>query len=307
MPHFLRPYLQPLLLLGLCCVVSFLLFFFVGYHKSPAEWDWVDIIGEGGAAFFVLIWMLLMIKSRPCGRVTNYLFYGLSFIFFHMWMDTLDEFIKIPQEMIWDAWLESIPFPIGLLLLTVGIFFWHQEQLAISKQMQKRERIFRDHRLFDALTPLADANYFKNQLDLTIKSIKQNQDSVCVILLDMKDFNAINQKHGFDEGTAILLYLSQVISLNLRPHDLLCRFAGDRFVLMLPETHITQAAQLARQLEQVIAYSAYYHRQNAIRIPLQARTATLAVEQDTAQQVIRQLYQQLNQSKQQQPQTEALI
>ena len=158
-----------------------------------------------------------------------------------MWMDSLDEFIRLPKEIMWDAWLESIPFPIGLCLFTIGIYFWHQEELAISKHMQKRERIYRDHRLFDALTPLADAHYFKTQLKAAIEQNLHEPSDMSVILLDMHNFNQINQTYGFDEGTSILQHVSQLISLNLRPQDLLCRFAGDRFIMLLPETKLQQA------------------------------------------------------------------
>ena len=39
--------------------------------------------------------------------------------------------------------------PVGMILLTLGIYHWHREQLAINGQMEKRERLFREHRLFD--------------------------------------------------------------------------------------------------------------------------------------------------------------
>ncbi len=48
--------------------------------------------------------------------------------FFTCGWSSLDEFIRLPKEIMWDAWLESIPFPIGLYLFTIGIYFWHQEE-----------------------------------------------------------------------------------------------------------------------------------------------------------------------------------
>ncbi|MFT4020726.1 MAG: diguanylate cyclase [Acinetobacter sp.] len=295
MQKYLLSFKIPLLLLVVCCLIGLTLFICLGDPKPFEQWQWVDILGEGGSAVFIAIWLFLVIKSRPNGRITTYLFYGLSFTFFHMWMDTLDEFIRIPKDMVWDAWLESVPFPIGLGLVTMGIFYWHQEQLAITKQMQKRERIFRDHRLFDALTPLADANYFKQQLDLMIQ--QHQAEPTIVILLDMQDFHQINQKHGFKEGTEILQYISQLLSLNIRPQDLLCRLAGDRFVILLPNTTLPTATQMAIQLRHSVQHCAYYHHQHAFQIPLCARTTCIQVNHDNAQQVLKQLNQQLQQQK----------
>ncbi len=294
MPKYLAYYRLPLLLLISACCLSLGLFIFLGQYKHVSEWNWVDILGEGGATIFIGIWIFFIIKSRPLGRVTNYIFYGLCCIFFHMWMDSLDEFIRLPKEIIWDAWLESIPFPIGLCLFTFGIYFWHQEELAISKQLQKRERIYRDHRLFDALTPLADAHYFKTQLKTAIEQNKNEPCDMAIVLLDMHNFNQINQMYGFDEGTSVLQYVSQLLSLNLRPHDLLCRFAGDRFIILLPNTTAKQAEKIAAQLARMIMVNAYYHRDLSVQIPLQALTACCAVQQDqTSQQLLSALNQQL--------------
>lgn len=275
----------------LCCVLSIALFLQFGDVKAFQTWKWIDILGEGGAAAFALLWLVLVLKSRIHGRVTTLFVYGLCFTFFHLWMDVLDEFIKIPAQIQWDTWLESVPFPIGLTLLTVAVYFWHQEQLAINKQMQKRERIFRDHRLFDALTPLADANYFKSQLNHIIE--KNSSDTHSVILLDMVNFNQINQDHGYDEGSQILQHISQLISLNLRQTDLLCRYAGDRFTILMCNTDHQQAQAMCIALEKLIRHSQYFHRQSNQLIPLHARTTYCEVIDRSAQTVLKRLNQQL--------------
>lgn len=300
MPKYLACYRWALLFLSAACGLAVWLFIQLGNIKSFSEWNWVDILGEGGATVFIGIWIFFIIKSRPLGRVTNYIFYGLCFTFFHMWMDSLDEFIRLPKDIVWDAWLESIPFPIGLYLLTMGIYFWHQEELAISKHMQKRERIYRDHRLFDALTPLADAHYFKTQLKSAMEQKPDEMENMSVVLLDMHNFNQVNQMYSFDEGTSVLQHISQLISLNLRPHDLLCRFAGDRFIMLLPKTNVQQAEKIALQLERMIMVSAYYHRDLSVQIPLKALTTYCSVGQyETTQQLLSALNQQLVHLKQQ--------
>lgn len=129
-----------------------------GTPKAFSEWHWLDIVGEGGTALFMLFWLGLVLKSRPTGRVTNYLASGLCFMFFSWWLDVLDEFIRLPKHIGWDHWLESGPMPIGMILLTIGLFHWHREQQAINQHMEKRERVFREHRLFDKLTPWAAPN-----------------------------------------------------------------------------------------------------------------------------------------------------
>lgn len=283
------------LIIILWCVFTTGLFILYGTLKPFDQWNWVDIIGEGGVTLFICIWLIFILKSRPDGRVTAYIIYGLCFIFFHLWVDTLDEFIRLPKSISWNNWLESIPFPIGIISLTLGIFYWHQEQIAISKHLLKRERHARDHRLFDAITPLADANYFKIQLNQIIKENSQQQHAV--ILLDMKKFRQINQKYGFKEGSLILQYISQVLALNIKPNDLVCRLAGDRFVILLPNTSLPHAKQMTQHLIQIIEMSHYYSESDTQRITLAVSAACILVEQQTAKDVLKTLHDSLNHDK----------
>ena len=139
-----------------------------GDLKPMSDWVWLDILGEGGSALLCLVWLGLVLKSRPAGRVTNFLALGLGLVFLSWWVDALDEFILLPDSISWDHWLESAPMPLGLVLLTLGIYHWHREQLAISAQMEKRERLFREHLLFDKLTPLNTADYLRRQLQQSL-------------------------------------------------------------------------------------------------------------------------------------------
>ncbi|MFJ7884064.1 GGDEF domain-containing protein [Pseudomonas sp. NPDC096917] len=246
-----------------------------GTPKAFHEWQWLDILGEGGTALFVLLWLFLVLKSRPTGRVTNYLSIGLGCIFFSWWMDALDEFIRLPKHLSWNHWLESGPMPIGMIVLTIGLYHWHREQQAINQQMEKREKIFREHRLFDKLTPLGGADYLKRQVSDCMAQSREQEQPLTLLALDIDDFSLINQHYGYAEGDALLQALSQLLLLNLRRHDLLCRLAGDRFVVLLPNTGESQARLLAVELQHAVQSLAHKTRQQGERVCLSASTAVV--------------------------------
>lgn len=260
-----------------------------GTAKSFSEWQWLDIVGEGGTALFMLFWLVLVLKSRPTGRVTNFLSIGLSCMFLSWWMDVLDEFVRLPKHIHWDHWLESGPMPIGMVLLTIGLFHWHREQQAINQQMEKRERVFREHRLFDKLTPLGGADYLKRQISDCLSQSLEQQQPLSLLALDIDDFSAINQHYGHAEGDAVLQALSQLILLNLRPHDLLCRLAGDRFVVILPNTGESQARLLALELQQAVQGLAHKTRQQGERLYLAASTAVVMAVNETPEALLKRL------------------
>ena len=285
----LKPHRWKLGALLLAANLGLLLHLACGDLKAVSEWVWLDIIGEGGSALLALLWLGLVLKSRPAGRVTNYLALGLSCIFFSWWVDSLDEFIRLPDSITWDHWLESGPMPVGMVLLTLGIYHWHREQLAISAQMEKRERLFREHRLFDKLTPLAGADYLKQQLAASLHDSLEQQQPLSLLVLDLDNFAAINQGFGHSEGDAVLQALSHMLLLNLRRQDLLCRLAGDRFVVLLPNTGESQARLLALELQQAVQSLAHKTRQHGERVYLSASTAVVMALDEAPDELLKRL------------------
>lgn len=276
-------------LLVLAANIGVLLNLAFGTPKAFHEWQWLDIIGEGGTALFVLLWLVLVLKSRPTGRVTNYLSIGLCCIFFSWWMDVLDEFIRLPKHLGWNHWLESGPMPVGMVLLTLGLYHWHREQQAINQQMEKRERIFREHRLVDKLTPLGGADYLKRQVSDCMAQSLEQQQPLSLLALDIDDFASLNQHYGHAEGDAVLQALSQLLLLNLRRHDLLCRLAGDRFVVLLPNTGESQARLLALELQQAVQSLAHKTRQHGERVYLSASTAVVMAFNEAPDELLKRL------------------
>lgn len=284
-------------LLVLAANIGVLLNLAFGTPKAFHEWQWLDIIGEGGTALFVMLWLVLVLKSRPTGRVTNYLSIGLCCIFFSWWMDVLDEFIRLPKHLGWNHWLESGPMPVGMVLLTIGLYHWHREQQAINQQMEKRERIFREHRLFDKLTPLGGADYLKRQVSDCMAQSLEQQQPLSLLALDIDDFASLNQHYGHAEGDAVLQALSQLLLLNLRRHDLLCRLAGDRFVVLLPNTGESQARLLALELQQAVQSLAHKTRQHGERVYLSASTAVVMAFNEAPDELLKRLNLALAQAK----------
>jgi len=261
----------------------------LGTMKSGDLWAPLDIAGEGGSAVLILVWICLLLKSRPAGRVTNLLFAGLACLFFSLWMDVIDEFVQLPDSAMWDGWLESGPMPVGFILLTLGIYHWHSEQLAISQQMRNRERLYREHRQFDKLTPLGGATYLKNQIQQTVRQSASERQPLSLIMLDMDTFNTINRDYGQPEGDRVLQVVTQLVLLNLREHDLLCRLAGDRFVIILPNTLESQAKVIAGELSLAIAHLAYRTTGQGERLMLSATTVAVMVRQEEPERLLERL------------------
>ncbi|TBU98588.1 GGDEF domain-containing protein [Stutzerimonas kirkiae] len=289
MKSFLRLHLFTLLGLVLAANLGLHIYLAAGQIKPWAAIKWLDVLGEGGSMLIWLAWLIMLLRARPAGRVTRLLASGLCCIAFSWWMDVLDEFIWLPEGALWDNWLENAPMPIGLLLMTFGIYHLHQEQQAISAQMSKRERLFREHRLFDRLTPLGSAQYLRQQLQMALEQSERDNLPLSLVVIDLDDFDAINQRYGQAEGDQVLQAVAQLLLLNLRPQDLLCRLAGDRFIALLPGTGERQARQLADELQQAVASLAHKSQRHGERLHLQASVAVAMALEETPEQLLKRL------------------
>ena len=233
-----------LLLSGLLIAVSF------GSLKSAQLFDTLDILGEGTTLLVACLWLGLIISSRPPGPVTEWLYYGSLLLMFSYFLDLLDEFFRYPDTLRLMSWLESLPAPLGMLLLTYGLIGWHREQRSIDRQLRGRELFLRDHHLIDPLTQLYGADYLHAVLGREMELHRSQHRPLSLLLLDIDDFSGFNRRYGIAAGDDYLSQLGELLSSQLRHSDVICRYSGDRFVVVLPDTSDVQAQIMRQHLQQ---------------------------------------------------------
>ncbi|PXX37980.1 GGDEF domain-containing protein [Undibacterium pigrum] len=255
-------------------LISFIfLYAYMGTPKPFIKWKWMDIVGEGGTSAMSGLWLLIMLSSRPKGLVTRLFAFGLAAIMLGSWADCLDEFFAIPKEDIWDNLLESMLVFAGMLIVTAGMYYWREEQFTLNEHLQKRERLFRDHRAFDRVTQLSNADYLRLQIKLELES---NPGKSCaLVLLDIDQFHLINRQYGQHEGDRVLQAVSHMLLLNLHNQDVLCRYAGDRFALVLHDRSLEEAEALALHLCHMVRQMRYCAQEQTLTISMR-HACTLA-------------------------------
>lgn len=251
----------------------------LGSAKPPGEWRWLDLVGEGGTALMAAWWMRIVLASRPAGRVTLLLALGLACVALGMWADGLDEVFSMKDAPRIDKWLESGLMPLGMALLTAALIGWRREQFQLSEHMQGRERLFREHRDFDRITQLARVDYLHEQVALEQRMHPDAPASL--VMIEIASLQDVLQAHGRRDAVRALQAVTHQILLNLRNDDLLCRYSGDRFILLLPRTPVAEARRTARHLEHMVALTSF-HGSNGRRAPLQLRSGCAQAEGEVA-------------------------
>jgi two-component system cell cycle response regulator len=108
----------------------------------------------------------------------------------------------------------------------------------------------------DWLTGLYNHGYFRKFLDLEIKKSLRQRYPVTLIMIDVDDFKAVNDAYGHPVGDVILKELAQVVRNSVRDVDLVARYGGDEFAVVLPYSDGPGALRVAQRIDEAVkAYS----------------------------------------------------
>jgi diguanylate cyclase (GGDEF)-like protein/PAS domain S-box-containing protein len=99
----------------------------------------------------------------------------------------------------------------------------------------ERERRFQHEADHDHLTGLANRRLLERTLDATIARAQHNARGVAVLMIDLDGFKAINDRHGHAVGDAVLREIASRLRQSLRERDLVARYGGDEFVLVIAD------------------------------------------------------------------------
>jgi len=107
----------------------------------------------------------------------------------------------------------------------------------------------------DTLTGLYNHGYFKEALHYEVEKSRRYKTSLSLLFLDLDDFKQVNDTLGHLKGDKIMRQVATILKQETRQADLLCRYGGDEFVLLLCQTSAEQAMVLAERLRRAIAQS----------------------------------------------------
>lgn len=164
-------------------------------------------------------------------------------------------------------------------------------------------RIFektRESAFTDPLTGLRNARYLRHYLDQELNRARKNGHSLAVLGVDLDRFKSVNDTFGHERGDEVLRDLGALFEQQLRNYDVVARYAGDEFVIVLPETHRQDARLVAQKIEGAVSRYAEGVRQSEAGFPALGVSIGIAVfpeDGDTARDLLAAADQQMYRSK----------
>jgi two-component system cell cycle response regulator len=109
----------------------------------------------------------------------------------------------------------------------------------------------------DPLTQLHNRRFFEEYLEREINRLSRDGDSLCLLVIDIDDFKALNDSYGHAAGDEFLKQIARIMKESVRETDLLARFGGEEFVVVSNGTDIQGATVLAEKLCTSVAEASF--------------------------------------------------
>jgi diguanylate cyclase (GGDEF)-like protein len=147
------------------------------------------------------------------------------------------------------------------------------EQLALAlANLQLRERL-RSQSIRDPLTGLFNRRYLEETFAREVARAHRSGQSLGVIMFDVDHFKRLNDTSGHDAGDAVLREIGRFVQKNFRAADVSCRYGGEEFVILVPDSELEQVERRAQRLREAIKQLGFSHQ----GLPLGTVTVSMGV------------------------------
>jgi diguanylate cyclase (GGDEF)-like protein len=169
------------------------------------------------------------------------------------------------------------PFDQHDIQLAVAIS--NQTALTIQRaNLLERSRILEQKVNFDSLTGLHSREHFLNLSELEFRRAQRFQHPLTIIMLDIDQFKQVNDTFGHIIGDQVLQVLAKRCMKQLRDIDLVGRYGGDEFIILLVETDSNGGLKVAERIHQFIAGVPVETEQGPLNITVSMGISTLSEE-----------------------------
>lgn len=142
------------------------------------------------------------------------------------------------------------------------------ELIEIKKQLEISSRT-------DPLTNLLNRRGMEEKLTSEKERWERSDKPFSLILCDIDFFKKVNDNYGHDAGDYILIQIAKNIKKHSRKQDVICRWGGEEFLLMLPETELNGAIKLAEKLRKKVEEDVHIFKNQKIHITLSLGIASI--------------------------------
>lgn len=129
----------------------------------------------------------------------------------------------------------------------------NQAGLAIENSRLYEMVVHKSHT--DSLTNLWNHGFFQHSLDMQLEKAREQNTPLSLVIIDIDNFKKLNDTYGHQNGDIVLMDLANILKESSRDNDYVCRYGGEEFSIILPQTSKEQAFTIAERIrERILQY-----------------------------------------------------
>ena len=251
----------------LTMVTLAVLIYFTHYSYNTAA----RIVGVSfcvGTSLFIAVRKLWKARREPYRLSIWLTMIPLSIYGLFLYIRIFGTVVAPPESTFSNTPLQTVTF---LLLFLISFLWTLGFILMVSQRLQIDLKILAT---IDTLTRIPNRHATQTFFEKEISRIKRHGGEFSILLIDIDNFKQINDSHGHAMGDMALIKAAQIFNSSIRKQDIVGRWGGEEFLMILPDTPMQNAQQLAERLRASISKTDIGDGNTTINITISAGVAS---------------------------------
>jgi diguanylate cyclase (GGDEF)-like protein len=214
----------------------------VGSLKSEIEP--LEVAGSGCLTMFFLVLLAMLPRLRLPETIYRFYLLGISVLTVGMVQDLIDEYLVFRGQF--EVVVEKVAVVLGVAVCAVGAVTW-------SRAIEAQKRALHDMAMTDPLTGLINRRGLDTSIKTARKLAESTATSLSILMCDLDHFKSVNDRFGHNVGDRALSEFAEVLKGACRASDIVGRFGGEEFIVVLLGARVDRATRVAAKIRNTLA------------------------------------------------------
>ena len=204
-------------------------------------------------AMFTFLGVAISIYLKGNKIIKIFLFAHIFYILFNIYG------VLFYMGLVESTYLSSHGVGIGIALEALILSYLVSYKFKVMEQEKEESRVKQMELMLlattDSITKLYNRRYFTEVSEKLMTLSKRKKEDISIIMIDIDKFKSVNDNYGHQFGDEVLISLSDKLRSTQRESDVICRYGGEEFVILLPNSSLKATVSVAQKIRKLVEES----------------------------------------------------